>query len=465
MKTPLLPRPGKILLLLRYTFASCLSMASAAFAELIITEFEIVDGQLRIVFEDTDGPSDDDYTLQYSRLLTEESWVNQPTAQFTVLDATHLQFTLSTVSIDRDFYRVLAPFVEVIVGTALDPDGDGLPDDLEAVIGTDPRKFDTDGDTFSDGEEFAFGTDPLLASSKPFLDTTLPTVTFELADSTTTEGSESAHLVKIVFDIPYNGPVNYAVNPLSNVDAGVDYTINESPNLATGSITLQGRTGFIPLTILDDAIVSGQRAVIIDLKLFSNPNDNYFIGGRASHIVLIEDNDSWWTGSLLPASGSIDGRIFRLEITSSSSGTSVNFGAGAGLDGLPVPVVQPVIGSPSIETTSISEAILPKGTWPATVVENSESRFSIEAPDMQISAGDLFEEELIIRSLSLNTQLSLNSEETPHLLQENRYIGEFIETLKSSNGTILLSSPGTFILVRDIPLPLPILSNLIPDAS
>ncbi|MBI5609949.1 MAG: OmpA family protein, partial [Deltaproteobacteria bacterium] len=41
-----------------------------------------------------------------------------------------------------------------------DSDGDGLSDDEEKKIGTDPKKADTDGDGLSDGEEVLIGTDP-----------------------------------------------------------------------------------------------------------------------------------------------------------------------------------------------------------------------------------------------------------------------------------------------------------------
>lgn len=47
-------------------------------------------------------------------------------------------------------------------GGELDSDGDGLPDWLELLIGTDPYNPDTDGDGLSDGEEyFIYFTDPL----------------------------------------------------------------------------------------------------------------------------------------------------------------------------------------------------------------------------------------------------------------------------------------------------------------
>ena len=42
-----------------------------------------------------------------------------------------------------------------------DSDNDGLPDEAENVLGTDPHKADTDGDGVSDGAEVVAGTDPL----------------------------------------------------------------------------------------------------------------------------------------------------------------------------------------------------------------------------------------------------------------------------------------------------------------
>ncbi len=46
-----------------------------------------------------------------------------------------------------------------------DLDGDGLPNDREVTLGTDPRKPDTDGDTLTDGAEVAAGTDPTKADT------------------------------------------------------------------------------------------------------------------------------------------------------------------------------------------------------------------------------------------------------------------------------------------------------------
>ncbi len=42
-----------------------------------------------------------------------------------------------------------------------DSDGDGLTDELEKAIGTNPHNADTDGDGVSDSQEVAAGTNPL----------------------------------------------------------------------------------------------------------------------------------------------------------------------------------------------------------------------------------------------------------------------------------------------------------------
>jgi len=48
-----------------------------------------------------------------------------------------------------------------VIDTELDSDGDGLTDEQEIELGTDPNNPDTDGDGISDGREKELGTDPL----------------------------------------------------------------------------------------------------------------------------------------------------------------------------------------------------------------------------------------------------------------------------------------------------------------
>jgi len=62
---------------------------------------------------------------------------------------------------------VISENLRINVDFGYDSDGDGLSDEEEAEIGTDPNNPDTDGDGFSDGEEVRKGTDPLDPNDHP----------------------------------------------------------------------------------------------------------------------------------------------------------------------------------------------------------------------------------------------------------------------------------------------------------
>jgi hypothetical protein len=411
----------------------------------------------------------------------------------------------------KQFYRIFP-----IVSTAGDPDGDGLSTAEENALGTDPNLFDTDGDGFSDGAEFAYGSNPLDPTSHPVFDTSRPTVNF-VADSTTaTEGAGTA-MVQIAFNHPYNGTLNYTINSMSNAVAGVDYTTGTS-------VSVSGTGATIPITLVDDAKASGQRVVIIDLKL---NGENYFIGGRSSHVVVLNDNDAWWTGTLAPASGETMGREFRLKIAHQGATTTAEFGAGAGNDGLSVPgtttkasgtgstatlafygimtfpvgsaiTVSGVVpagyngthsvtasspgsvsfssnatgaqttagmissGTTPISNTSISATLFPAGTYTATGVIDTASQFQADSPAVPIPAGAIVNQ-AIKRKLHLNAQPALNSTSHPHeIIAGVRYVGDYTETLSTPAGVALGTLHGSFILVRDLPAPLPVVSKLVP---
>ncbi len=55
-----------------------------------------------------------------------------------------------------------------VVDMPFDSDGDGLLDDEELVVGTDPAIADSDGDGWIDGDETASFTDPLSAEDHPY---------------------------------------------------------------------------------------------------------------------------------------------------------------------------------------------------------------------------------------------------------------------------------------------------------
>lgn len=71
--------------------------------------------------------------------------VNNPSTLVNVTTTPSLDTVVSTSSdaVDR----------EIILGEAADSDGDGLKDDREKELGTDPSNWDSDSDDLSDGEE------------------------------------------------------------------------------------------------------------------------------------------------------------------------------------------------------------------------------------------------------------------------------------------------------------------------
>lgn len=396
--------------------ASFLFCEAAPAQSLKVTGLSQSGNQITITVQNTGASTS--FRLEGSSTMTAGSWNAVAGATFTPVagQSGFHRTTITRTAPGKLFYRVVG-----LSGTEDDFDGDGLSNSFEGTLGTKSDDYDTDRDGFSDGQEYGFGTNPLLDTSRPVF-TDKATVNFAALNSTATEGT--AHSIPVQFDRPFTGTVNYSVNALTTVTAGTDF------NALSGTLAFSNATtANIPLSLIDDISVSGQRALILDLKLNGN---NYFIGGQPSHIVLINDNDAWWTGTLIPASGESASQTFRVKITHQGANTAASFGAGTGSDGLPVPAVTASpAGAPAITGTSVSEAVVPKGSWPATLIADTASRFSISSPNLPVSTGGLLGFQPVGRTLLLNAQTSLNASGRPHLVQSARIAGDYTETLSS----------------------------------
>ena len=399
------------------------------------------------------------FVLQSSTTLKADSWKTVNATFSTPAAEVGGKTTTTTITLPagqpKCFYRVIG-----ILGTADDTDGDGLSNAFE----NDPNNpnptsstlYDSDFDGASDGQEYAYGTSPANSTSAPVFVSNIATANFLLADSTATEGT-SPHQVQVVFDQRFTGTLNYSINPLSSGVAGTDFTLGGSPSATSGTISVSGTAAAIPITLLDDLNASGQRSIVVDLNL---NGETYFIGGRSSHVIILNDNDAWWTGTLAPASGELDGRTFRLKIARQNGVVSAVFGSGAGQDGLEVPVVTAGGGAPAISATNVSSSLVPIGTWPATAVEDSATRFHAESPVLTIPAAGSVLNQALRRQLVLDCQTALPSKN--QRIQDVRYIGTYTETLSSATGTPISTQPGGFILMRDIPKPVSPRSPLFP---
>lgn len=100
-----------------------------------------------------------------------------------------------------------------------DTDGDGLSDDEERRIGTDPLNPDTDGDGYRDGDEVAAGTSPLDPASRPAF-----TLSILPLDANAFAGSARRIPVRITRDPGFIAPVGVDV---VNAPAGVEATALE----------------------------------------------------------------------------------------------------------------------------------------------------------------------------------------------------------------------------------------------
>ncbi|MFA5714454.1 MAG: Ig-like domain-containing protein [Candidatus Paceibacterota bacterium] len=79
-----------------------------------------------------------------------------------IVSSSNEQISISLVSTGTSFeQKNLSP-----VAITFDSDGDGLPDDMENRLGTDPNNKDTDSDGYSDAAELRMGTNPLDSSVK-----------------------------------------------------------------------------------------------------------------------------------------------------------------------------------------------------------------------------------------------------------------------------------------------------------
>jgi uncharacterized protein (TIGR02217 family) len=79
-----------------------------------------------------------------------------------------ISFRFEAYSEDEVIFNLGGMAVTAIgVASSLDSDGDGLTDDEEILLGTDPNNSDTDGDGVNDGDEVDGGSDPLDPDSFP----------------------------------------------------------------------------------------------------------------------------------------------------------------------------------------------------------------------------------------------------------------------------------------------------------
>jgi hypothetical protein len=356
-------------------------------------------------------------------------WNAIPGASVSVFDFGHIKVQFPRPANAREFFRVMA-----MISTN-DPDGDGLPTEVEVAAGTNPNKVDTDGDGFSDGIEILSGTDPLDPNSFP-TQTTLPLAAFTNSISQAIEGTGN-HAVYVTFDRPFTGNLNYTISAQSTAVAGQDY------QALSGVVAVAGTSAQIVVTPLEDRVVRPERVLLLNLTQVAG----YRIGIQSSHVVRITDDDAYWSGTLKDKYAA---RNFRLLITVSNGVSLASFVAGEGFDGLPS-----VTNAPG---TSISQGLVSAGSYSAVVHSNSPASFWITSPQLSAGNGGIFAANVpLARTIDL-LAVATNSFQ---VVSPTTVIGAYTERIGVSNTTASYldrTNTGAFVLVRDLPA-LPTISS------
>lgn len=418
---------GWSLLIIVLLIAAHYSRAATIVANLSITNVVVSPASVALTVLDG-GVGATSYLVQSTASLETPVWGREGSFSGAGAGSHPLSFT-RTVQ-DKRFYRVLG-----LSGTATDSDGDGLSDAFEAQIGTDPFNPDTDGDGVNDSAEYSYGSDPRNPASTPGF-TTLPRAGFALANSSANE-SDGLQLIKVVFDKSFQGNLKYIVSPVSTASAPADF------QALSGSVSVNGLEASIPVALVDDLQISGSR--ILCLQIVTDPAQPYARGGQTRHVLTIIENDSWWNGVLQDKYAQ---RNFRVKILRHGSTTQAIFAAGAGFDGLPV-----LASEPANSQTSVSEGVVPKGSWPGSVAFDNATHFQISTPPLPASTGGLFGAGTgLTRVVQLDCRPSANSASSFSQIATDRYIGSYTEILAFPGGSYLgATNAGTFVLTRDVP--------------
>lgn len=373
--------------------------------------------------------------LEFTRALNDPNnpWTVLAAASFTTLSQE--PFRRSTVI---TWPTSLRGFFRVRRGDAgADADGDGLTDDLERLLGTDPNRSDTDSDGFGDRLERESGSSPLIDLSKPRPDQ-VPVVSFAESASVAEEGRGFIVIPITITGRPYFGEVSVGVNGRISSASAEEPAPDYRPPPAR--VRAGGDRAELRIEIPDDLEIRPTRTLFIDI--LNTPGGGYVRGGQFTHAVRLEDNDARWVGTLRraygtngpgrPQAGAVELQ-FGMQIL--RQGTQWKASLTGGVPG------------------GAGTALIPAGTWPVQIDAFSTNRVALVTLNpIPIAETQLFGAAKLSRRLRLT--VDRDSARYGFALEPQRWVGDYrLELVGGTGAQHLVGRPdeGVFILLREPP--------------
>lgn len=230
---------------------------------------------------------------------------------------------------------------------------------------------------------------------------------------------ESNSTINVTFYLPsvYTGTVKYAVTDASTATSELDY------EPLSGSVSVNGSSLTIPVTLKDDVLIEDIETLII--KLETSPEDLLTVGPSQERTLYIQDNDATWKGSLAVSNLSVGFELVLLQAGNTCSAKMQSDGVGG----------------------------IPAGTWPA-VVESTADSFKCTLGPIDVAKDLTLFDAAMKRTILLESN---PAEKQTDVLDYNNFIlGRLTESVAVSDGKSHLSLTGqkkisgTFTLVKVI---------------